>query len=164
MRLRVLAALRAALEALAAAAPQWLTGQIDAAIVKRYGARIDEWRLPKGQAGRQNFAVQTGHDGYRLLKATADRRAPAWLREIPAVEVLRQVWIKQYTFSKSGRAVIWRDAEQHGLPQGAAAVFAASHPATTPAVGGGYTTRHYAAGQRALLDQRLRSTFAPDLI
>jgi transposase len=75
--------LRAALEALAAAAPQWLAGQVDAAMVKRYGARIDEWRLPKDQAGRQKLAVQTGRDGYRLLKAATDRRAPAWLREIP---------------------------------------------------------------------------------
>src|SRR3954469_2182970 len=110
--------LRAALEALAAAAPQWLTSQIDAEAIKRYGARIDEWRLPKDQAGRQKLAVQVGRDGYRLLKAVADRRAPAWLREIPAVDVLRQVWIQQYTLSESGRAVIWRDAEQHGLPPG----------------------------------------------
>jgi hypothetical protein len=40
-----------ALEALAAAAPPWLTGQIDAATVRRYGARIDEWRLPKATEG-----------------------------------------------------------------------------------------------------------------
>jgi transposase len=110
--------LRAALEALAAAAPQWLTSQIDAEAIKRYGTRIDEWRLPKDQAGRQKLAVQVGRDGYRLLKAVADRRAPAWLREIPAVDVLRQVWIQQYTLSESGRAVIWRDAELHGLPPG----------------------------------------------
>jgi transposase len=75
--------LRAALEALAAAASQWLAGQIDAAMVKRYGARIDEWRLPKDQAGRQKLAVRTGRDGFRILKAVAGRRAPAWLREIP---------------------------------------------------------------------------------
>ena len=110
--------LRAALEALAAAAPQWLTGQIDAATVKRYGARIDEWRLQKDQAGRQKLAVQTGRDGHQLLKAVADRRAPAWLREIPAVEVLRQVWIQQYTLSESGRAVIWRDTPHPRAPAG----------------------------------------------
>ncbi|MET7426406.1 IS1182 family transposase [Dactylosporangium sp. NPDC005555] len=109
--------LRAALEALAAAAPQWLAGHVDAEMVKRYGARIDEWRLPKDQTGRQKLAVQTGRDGYRLLKAVADRRAPHWLREIPAVDVLRQVWIQQYTTSESGR-VIWRDTDLHGLPPG----------------------------------------------
>jgi hypothetical protein len=95
--------LRAALEALAAAAPRWLTGHLDAEVIKRYGARIDEWRLPKDQAGRQKRAVQTGRDGYRLLTAVAERRAPDRLSEIPAVDVLRQVWIQQYTFGESGR-------------------------------------------------------------
>jgi hypothetical protein len=110
--------LRAALEALAAAAPQWLAGHLDAEMIKRYGARIDEWRLPKDQAGRQKRAVQIGRDGYRLLTAVTDRRAPDWLREIPAVDVLRQVWIQQYTCGESGRGVIWRDADLHGLPPG----------------------------------------------
>ena len=110
--------LRAALEALAAAAPQWLAGHLDAEMIKRYGARIDEWRLPKDQAGRRKLAGQTGRDGYRLLTAVDGRRAPDWLREIPALEVLRRVWIQQYTVSESGRGVIWRDAEIHGLPPG----------------------------------------------
>jgi transposase len=110
--------LRAALEALAAAAPQWLAGHIDAEVIGRYGARIDEWRLPKEQASRQKLAVQVGRDGYRLLKAVADRRTPDWLREVPAVDVLRQVWIQQYTVGESGRGVIWRDADLHGLPPG----------------------------------------------
>ena len=110
--------LRAALEALAAAAPQWLAGHIDAEVVKRYGARIDEWRLPKDKAGRQKLAVQVGRDGYRLLKAVAERRAPDWLSEVPAVDVLRRVWVQQYTVGASGRAVIWRDADVHGLPPG----------------------------------------------
>jgi transposase len=110
--------LRAALEALAAAAPQWLAGHIDADMVKRYGARIDEWRLPNDQAGRKKLAVQVGRDGYRLLKAVAERQAPHWLREVPAVDVLRRVWVQQYTLSESGRAVIWRDADAHGHPPG----------------------------------------------
>jgi transposase len=110
--------LRAALEALAAAAPQWLAGRIDAEVIKRYGARIDEWRLPNDQAKRQKLAVQVGRDGYRLLKAVADPRAPEWLREVPAVDVLRQVWIQQYTVGESGQGVIWRDADLHGLPPG----------------------------------------------
>jgi transposase len=110
--------LRAALEALAAAAPQWLATQIDAEIIKRYAVRIDEWRLPHGQTKRQNLAVQTGRDGYRILTAVADRTAPLWLRQIPAVDVLRQVWIQQYTTNESGRGVIWRDAKLHGLPPG----------------------------------------------
>ena len=121
--------LRAALEALAAAAPQWLTSHVDAATVRRYGARIDQWRLPKDQTGRQKLAVQVGREGYQL------RKAVAWPREIPAVEVLRQVWIRQYTVSESGRAVIWRDADIHG-PSWTAGVRASSRGRAAPASAG----------------------------
>jgi transposase len=109
---------RAALEALAAAAPQWLADHVDAALVKRYAARIDEWRLPNSQTKRRALGARTGVDGYRLLQAVADAQAPAWLRQIPAVDVLRRVWIQQYVIDGPGREVIWRDADTHGLPPG----------------------------------------------
>jgi hypothetical protein len=72
----------------------------------------------EGSGGRQKRAVQTGRDGYRLLKAVADPRAPDWLHRMPAVNMLRQVRIQQYTVSESERGVIWRDADLHGLPPG----------------------------------------------
>ncbi|RSM34502.1 IS1182 family transposase, partial [Actinoplanes sp. ATCC 53533] len=50
--------LRAALEALTVAAPRWAAEHVDAAMVRRYGARIDEWRLPKDQPGRRKLAAQ----------------------------------------------------------------------------------------------------------
>jgi transposase len=110
--------LRAALEALAAAVPQWLTRHTTSTMINRYLARIDEWRLPNDPAKRHKLGVQTGIDGFRILTAVTDRRAPAWLREIPAVDVLRRVWIQQYTIGANGREVIWRDAQQHGFPPG----------------------------------------------
>jgi transposase len=108
--------LRAALEALAAAAPAWLTGHVDAEQVRRYAARVDEWRLPSSQTKRRELGVQTGIDGYRLLQAVTHPQAPAWLRQIPAVDILRQVWIQQYTRDSQRGEVIWRDADAHGLP------------------------------------------------
>jgi transposase len=113
---------RAALEALAAAAPAWLAGHLDADLVKRYAARIDEWRLPSDNAKRRRLAVQTGVDGFRLLHAVADTQAPAWLRQIPAVDILRHIWIQQYVVDESGREVTWRDADTHGLPPGRALI------------------------------------------
>lgn len=110
--------LRAALEALAVAAPAWLAGHVDAEQVKRYAARIDEWRLPGSQTKRRQLATQIGADGWRLLHAVADADAPTWLRQIPAVDILRQVWIQQYTLDRQGREVIWRDSDTHGLPPG----------------------------------------------
>jgi transposase len=112
--------LRAALEALAAAAPTWLAEHVDAEQVKRYAARVDEWRLPSSQTKRRQLATQIGVDGYRLLQAVTDANAPAWLRQIPAVDILRQVWVQQYTRSEHGPEVIWRDADTHGLPPGRA--------------------------------------------
>lgn len=40
--------LRAALEALAAAALRWLSSLIDADWIDRYSSRIDSYRFPKG--------------------------------------------------------------------------------------------------------------------
>jgi hypothetical protein len=96
---------RAALEALAAAAPDWLAGVIGASWQDRYGQPIDQIRLPASQAKRDALAVEYGRDGYRLLEAVRQDGAPGWARDLPAVAVLRQVWVQQYTgrSAKPGR-------------------------------------------------------------
>ena len=88
--------LRAALEALAVAAPGWLAGVIDESWQQVYGARIDDLHLPASQAGRQELMVRYGRDGYYLLEQVHGPGAPAWLRELPAVQALRQIWIQQF--------------------------------------------------------------------
>jgi transposase len=88
--------LRHALDVLATVAPDWLRGVVPAEWFARYGRRLDEYRLPKEEAARQALAGQIGADGRRLLAAIHAPAAPAWLREIPAVETLRQVWVQQY--------------------------------------------------------------------
>jgi len=82
---------RAGLEALAAAAPDWLAGVIDASWQQVYGTRVDQIRLPASDAARQKLAVQYGKDGYHLLEAVQAPGAPGWLRELPAVQALRAV-------------------------------------------------------------------------
>jgi transposase len=108
--------LRACLEALAAAVPEWLAGRIDADWVDRYGARMDSYRIPKGNDKRTEMAVRVGVDGFELLDAVHAASAPAWLREIPAVVTLRTVWIRQYhrTISHDRQEVAWR--EEKDLP------------------------------------------------
>jgi transposase len=108
---------RAALEALAAAAPGWLSGVIDASWQRVYGQRIDGMRLPASEAARKELAAQYGRDGYHLLEAVRAAGAPAWLRDLPAVQVLRQVWVQQYSRDGEG-TVIRREAQEHGLPPG----------------------------------------------
>ena len=87
---------RAALEALAAAAPQWLAGVIDPSWTQVYGARIENLRLPGSETKRAALAEQYGRDGYHLLDALAALGTPSWLVELPAVAALRQVWVQQY--------------------------------------------------------------------
>ena len=112
--------LRAALEALAVAAPGWLAGVIDGSWQQVYGQRIDNLRLPASETARGKLAGQYGRDGYRLLEAVHAPGAPEWLRELPAVETLRQVWVQQYyRIIDSGQdTVVRREAGVHGLPPG----------------------------------------------
>ena len=116
--------IRAALEALAVAAPDWLATVIDASWQQVYGQRIDEIRLPESETRRTALAVQYGKDGYHLLEAARAPGAAAWLRELPAVETLRAVWIQQYyrTIDEHGEKVVRREASEHGLPPGRALI------------------------------------------
>jgi transposase len=108
---------RAALETLAAAAPDWLAGLIDASWQEVYGQRIDAMRLPASEAKRKDLASQYGADGALLLGAVRAPGAPSWLRELPAVETLRRIWVQQYYRTGRG-AVVMRDAGEQGLPPG----------------------------------------------
>jgi transposase len=89
--------LRHALNELAVAAPAWLCAHVDPAWGERYGTRIEQYRLPKGDAARAALAATIGQDGHCLLAAIAtDPTLPPDLRTLPAVETLRQVWAQQY--------------------------------------------------------------------
>jgi transposase len=109
---------RAALETLAAAAPDWLAGVIDASWQEVYGQRIDGWRLPGSETKRADLAVRYGRDGYHLLEAALAPAAPGWLRELPAVEVLRRVWVQQYTRGQDGTVTRREAGYELGLPPG----------------------------------------------
>jgi transposase len=114
--------LRAALEALSVAAPGWLAGVIDGSWQQVYGARIDDLHLPAGKAGRQDLMVRYGTDGYFLLDQAHGPAAPAWLRELPAVQALRRIWIQQFCREVSGGRQEVRRREKlpdgDGLPPG----------------------------------------------
>jgi transposase len=113
---------RALLEALAVAAPDWLAEAITVSgWSKRYAARVDSWRLPTSEAKRKELVRAYGTDGYALLEAVYSPDAAGWLRELPAVEVLRVVLLQNYTRTiiGNGREVITRrEADTDGLPPG----------------------------------------------
>jgi transposase len=111
---------RAALEALAAAIPDWLAGVIGASWQQVYGARIDNLHLPASETARVKLAEQYGRDGYHLLEAVHAPGAPGWVRELPAVQALRVIWVQQYyrVIDEHGEKVIRREAREHGVPPG----------------------------------------------
>src|SRR5579885_1769546 len=103
--------LRHALNSLAVVAPDWLRPPLDPAWAERYGPRVDEYRLPKGQAERTALAEQIGRDGVRLLTAIYAPTAPAWLRLVPAVETLRRVWVQQSYAPREDGTHRWRTGD-----------------------------------------------------
>jgi transposase len=88
--------LRAALNAVAAEAPDWLRAVAPPEWFERYSRRVEEYRLPRGNEARQAYAALVGADGIRLLEAIDGPSAPPMLRLLPAVEVLRRTWVQQY--------------------------------------------------------------------
>jgi len=102
--------MRHALNSLAVVAPRWLERHAHPDWVVRYARRAEDDRLPASQAAREELACIIGRDGYALLIAIYAADAPAWLREVPAVDTLRRVWIQQYQLVDG--AVQWRAAEE----------------------------------------------------
>ena len=98
--------LRAALNSLAEAAPAWLTERITADWFERYGRRVEEYRLPKGEAARTALAERIGRDGHEVLAAVYAADAPAGLHALPAVQALRRTWVHQ--FYVEDEQVRWR--------------------------------------------------------
>lgn len=88
--------LRAALNSVAHAAPGWLRGQVTTEWFERYSRRVEEYRLPKGEQARAEYAALIGADGFHLLAALEAETAPPQLRELESVEVLRLTWEQQF--------------------------------------------------------------------
>lgn len=101
--------LRQALNAIATVAPAWLRAQLPPEWATRYGARFEAYRLPKAQLERHALAEQLGADGSQLLAGLWAAATPVSVRTLPAVEVLRQVWVQQY-YEEAGQ-VQWRTAD-----------------------------------------------------
>jgi transposase len=104
--------LRATLNALAVVAPGWLKSKSQPDWVERYSDRIEDYHLPLSKSEREQQALLYGRDGMELLDAIFANSSPDWLRQIPAVETLRQVWVQQYYVCHE--KLDWRTEE--GIP------------------------------------------------
>ena len=88
--------LRATLNQLSEADPEWVRGWAPIEWYERYGPRAESFRLPKEKSKRDALAVQVGADGYALMDAIYGRGGAQHLRHLPDLEVLRRIWLQQY--------------------------------------------------------------------
>lgn len=106
--------MRFTLNSLSLLAPDWLSGRLQPELANRYGPRADDFRLPASKQKRSLHAQQIGQDGLWLMdQIDADEQA-ASLWRLPAVDILRRVWIQQLKVTDG--EVIWRTENQGELP------------------------------------------------
>jgi transposase len=101
--------LRHVLNVLAAVLPDWIREQAAPEWFERYGRPFTQWRLPRAREERVALAEQIGQDGLQLWQMMERSAHWTWLREVPAVDILRQVWLQQY-YEEEGTAH-WRKGE-----------------------------------------------------
>jgi transposase len=104
---------RHALNVLAEQAPEWLLQHLQPGWAERYRSGWDDTRLPSKQAERDVLVAQVGADGVALLDAAFADDAPPELRMLPAIQLLRKVWVQNYVPTESG--LRWRTTDD-GLP------------------------------------------------
>ena len=110
--------LRAALNVLAALVPDWVQAQVPATWHERYDRRVES---PRGRLSAAAFAARTetiGADGRHLLSALYGPTAPSWLRALPAVQTLRQVWL-QYFYAPDAETGAMRLRSREDMPPAA---------------------------------------------
>jgi transposase len=99
---RVAETRRAALNALATEAPDWVQERVPPDWYERYGRRIQEYRLPRSQADRAAYARQVGADGGWLLAQRAHPQTPAALNGLAEVALLRRFWQQEDVMDAAG--------------------------------------------------------------
>ena len=112
----VLETLRHTLDTLAVVAPEWALAHTPPAWVERYIRRGLGERMPVSTEARTTLAVVIGVDGYTLLTALCAPDAPTWLQQLPAVTLLRRIWVQN--FYREGERSFWR-TDERGIPPSA---------------------------------------------
>ncbi|MFE4825641.1 IS1182 family transposase [Streptomyces sp. NPDC056672] len=88
--------LRAALNAVARAEPDWLSECARTDWFRHYATRAEESRFPKDRTKRTRVYERIGADGMHLLRKIWANDAPPGLRTLPEAEILRQVWVQHF--------------------------------------------------------------------
>ena len=109
--------MRFTLNRLAALLPYWLASHLQPEWAARYGPRAEEYRLPQTTPERLADAQQVGQDGWWLLERIERDEQAVLLWQLPAIAVLRRVWIQPFRLVDD--QLIWRVENQGELPPSA---------------------------------------------
>ncbi|MDT5275593.1 MAG: hypothetical protein QOG95_2525 [Mycobacterium sp.] len=107
---RVGETVRATLNELAVVAPNWLQALAPPVWYERYSRRVENYLLPKLETARLELAAVIGVDGRQLLAMVDAAVEQPWLAQLPAIQVLRDVWETQY-IEEEGR-IRWRTLKE----------------------------------------------------
>ena len=88
--------LRAALNAVATVAPDWLQAVRPLAWYERYGKRIEESRLPKAKPTARPMPRWSGRMASSSSTPWRPPKRPEGLRELPILATLRRTWQRHY--------------------------------------------------------------------
>jgi transposase len=103
--------LRLALEALGDYRPDWLRTIALPHWYERYSLRLTDFRVPKSPEKREALALEIARDGFYLLETLQRSDVPSQAANLPALQVLAQVWQQQ--FRQDDQGPHWRQpAEQ----------------------------------------------------
>jgi hypothetical protein len=100
--------LRATLNVLSTVDPTWVAANVEASRYLKYARRFESNRQTPTKDGIIVTAEDVGRDGMALLEKIWTEDAPPYLRNLPAVEILRQCWISQ--FWEENGVLRWRHA------------------------------------------------------
>lgn len=108
----VVETMRVALNAIEAVDADWLRQHVPPAWAERYGERARAERLvssrgDKGQAEARALAREVGQDGVWLLAKLDAPEAPAAVKGLAQVQLLRQVWAQQFEVVE--QQAVWRE-------------------------------------------------------
>ena len=107
---------RAALNAVATGAPDWVAVVAPGVWYDRYSRRVEDHRLPSAKTKRAAYAVAVGTDGFALLDAVDREGAPPGLASLPAIDALRRVWSRHY--ERDGDSARFRELRGRGPDKG----------------------------------------------
>jgi transposase len=103
--------LRQARNTLATTDPEWRQIWVPIEWYTRSGRRIAEYRLPDAKADRYALAEAWGADGRELLTQRYAADTDPRLRDLPAVQALRTVWLQPFYAVLPEAPRCWRTAE-----------------------------------------------------